>query len=192
MIKNNVKREEGFTLIELLIAVLILGIVSTIAVIGIGGVFSSSKHTACQTDVRTLDNAMQAYYNDHYDSTSGQGNNPVADAGAPAANEEILYNTTAGGTYYPFNGSTSAGKTTNDLVNLKYFTPFDPNNNYVIHLQLFGGSGGTPAVPEYKIIVTKPNGTAIASIIKDANGQINGDTSATPTAGTFTDICKGV
>ena len=180
--------DSGFTLVEIMIVVFILGIVSAIAIVGVSQTFNSSKYKACGIDVRTVDNAMQAYYNDHFDGTSGT--NPAADSGAlgtgaPGSTEEILYNTTTTtgslSNFYPNAGGASADQT-GDLVNLKYFSALDPNNNYVVHLTLISGT-----VPQYKLSVftaTNVAPSATNSITKDANGQIVG--------GSYVDICKGV
>jgi prepilin-type N-terminal cleavage/methylation domain-containing protein len=51
----------GFTLIETLIVVLILGILATIVVIGVGNFESSSASASCQSNFRTLETAAELY-----------------------------------------------------------------------------------------------------------------------------------
>jgi general secretion pathway protein G len=54
--------DEGFTLIELLIVIVILGILAAIVVFSVSGVTDNGKQAACQTNVKTLDTALEAYY----------------------------------------------------------------------------------------------------------------------------------
>ena len=58
-------REEGFTLVEMLVVVLILGMLASVAVIGINGVRRSATVEACQTDWQSLTSAVQSYGTDH-------------------------------------------------------------------------------------------------------------------------------
>ena len=144
---STLKKNNGFTLIEILIAVLILGIVSTIAIVGVTGALNNSKKTACKTDVRSLDNAMQAYYNDN------PGTNPTSDSGG--AGQQNIYNDPA------------VTFATGDLVSLKYFAAFDPNTNYRISLttQLSGTTS------QYTVTVKRPSGATVGSYTKDQNGN---------------------
>jgi len=155
--------DEGFTLIEMLIVVLILGIVSSIAVIGVTGAFSSSKVKACQTDVRSIDNAMQGFYNDNPNS------NPTVDNAATS--EETLYNS----------ATSTAITAVGDLVKLGYWQLLDPNSNYNVHLQLI--AAGTGGNPQYKVFVTKGTTTLANSYTKDSTGSA---------IGTYLDPCQGV
>jgi general secretion pathway protein G len=56
------REDEGFTLIELLIVIVILGILAAIVVFSVSGVQNNSKTSACQTNVKTVDTALEAYY----------------------------------------------------------------------------------------------------------------------------------
>jgi prepilin-type N-terminal cleavage/methylation domain-containing protein len=52
----------GFTLIELLIVIVILGVLAAIVVFSVSGVQNTSKLSACKSDVKTMDTALESYY----------------------------------------------------------------------------------------------------------------------------------
>lgn len=56
------KNDEGFTLIELLIVIVILGILATVVVFSVRGITDDGKENACDTDIRTVEVALEAYY----------------------------------------------------------------------------------------------------------------------------------
>ena len=56
------KKDEGFTLIELLIVIVILGILATVVVFAVSGIRDKGDTSACQTERRTLETAIEAYY----------------------------------------------------------------------------------------------------------------------------------
>ena len=56
------KRDEGFTLIELLIVIVILGILATVVVFSVRGITDDGRDNACDTDMRTMEVAVEAYF----------------------------------------------------------------------------------------------------------------------------------
>jgi len=54
--------EQGFTLIELLIVIVILGILAAVVVFAVGGITNHGDLAACQSDVKTMEVAAEAYY----------------------------------------------------------------------------------------------------------------------------------
>jgi general secretion pathway protein G len=56
------KQDEGFTLIELLIVIVILGILATVVVFSVRGITDDSRQNSCDTDVRTMEVAVEAYF----------------------------------------------------------------------------------------------------------------------------------
>lgn len=70
MKQNN---EQGFTLIELLIVITILGLISTVILVGLGGVRASGRDTRRVADLRQVQNALEIYFdrNRTYPQASG-------------------------------------------------------------------------------------------------------------------------
>lgn len=56
------KNEHGFTLIELLIVIVILGVLAGIVVFAVNGIQDKGQKSACQSDVKTVTVASEAYY----------------------------------------------------------------------------------------------------------------------------------
>jgi general secretion pathway protein G len=56
------KQDEGFTLIELLIVIVILGILATVVVFSVRGITDDSQQNSCETDQRTMEVAIEAYF----------------------------------------------------------------------------------------------------------------------------------
>ena len=54
--------EGGFTLVELLIVIVILGILAAIVVLAIGGLSGTAKKSACNSGIKTIESAEDAYY----------------------------------------------------------------------------------------------------------------------------------
>ena len=74
--------ESGFTLIELLVVIAVLAILAAIVIFNVVGVTNRGKSSSCQTDVKTIQTALDAYYNDQV--PPGWGGNFGAGANANA------------------------------------------------------------------------------------------------------------
>ena len=60
------RNENGFTLIELLIAIVVVGILTAVAVVGVAGLTNSGKTASCQASVDAAKAASAVYYaNNH-------------------------------------------------------------------------------------------------------------------------------
>jgi general secretion pathway protein G len=56
--------QEGFTLIELLVVIAVLAILAAIVIFNVTGVSNRGSLAACQTDLKTIQVASDAFYND--------------------------------------------------------------------------------------------------------------------------------
>jgi prepilin-type N-terminal cleavage/methylation domain-containing protein len=56
------RKEEGFTLIELLIAIVVVGILTAVAIVGIGGLTDNGKTAACQATADAAKAASAVFY----------------------------------------------------------------------------------------------------------------------------------
>jgi prepilin-type N-terminal cleavage/methylation domain-containing protein len=69
LIKNARRRrrsgESGFTLIELLVVIAVLAILAAIVIFNVTGVSKRGDDSACKTDLKSVQTASDAYYNDH-------------------------------------------------------------------------------------------------------------------------------
>jgi general secretion pathway protein G len=66
--------ESGFTLVELLIVIVILGVLSSVVVFSVRGINNNSAQAACQSDVSTVNSALEAYYAQNKSYPTGTAN----------------------------------------------------------------------------------------------------------------------
>lgn len=57
--------ERGFTLIELLVVIAVLAVLAGVVVLNVAGVGSRGQSVSCQGDLKSVQTAVIAYYNDH-------------------------------------------------------------------------------------------------------------------------------
>ena len=55
------RSDSGFTLIELLIVIVVMGILAAVVIFALSGISASSSKSACNTDAKTVETAVQAY-----------------------------------------------------------------------------------------------------------------------------------
>jgi prepilin-type N-terminal cleavage/methylation domain-containing protein len=71
VLRQRRRGEKGFTLIELLVVIAVLGILAAIVLFNVVGVTNRGKGSACNTDVRTIQAAVDADINDGALGNSG-------------------------------------------------------------------------------------------------------------------------
>jgi prepilin-type N-terminal cleavage/methylation domain-containing protein len=111
------KREQGFTLIELLIAIVVVGILTAVAIVGIAGLTNKGNSSACSA---TLDAAKSAAAV-HYANNAGVYPSSFADmTGATPPELTLASGVTAGATTLTGNGwtvtMTGGGTTANTFT----------------------------------------------------------------------------
>lgn len=116
------RKEKGFTLIELLIVVAIIGIIAAIAIPNLLNAIQRGKQKRTMGDLRTSATAIEAYAvdNNAYPTQATQGNvsqiathlEPTYIKAIPTTdgwNNDIEYQTDAGGTEYTLGSSGKDG-----------------------------------------------------------------------------------
>ena len=102
------RSDKGFTLVELLIVVVILGILATVTVFAVRGITDKGQESACDTDKRVLEVAVETWYADESVATAGD----PTEAGLVSAqflrSESTLYDVGAAGAVEPQAGGACA------------------------------------------------------------------------------------
>ena len=57
--------ESGFTLVEIMIVIVILGILAAITVFAVGGITDRGETSACKSNLRNTEIAVEAYWAEH-------------------------------------------------------------------------------------------------------------------------------
>lgn len=65
MLKLFTNKNRGFTLIELLVVISIIGILSSIVLVSMGGARSKARDARRQSDIRQIGTAQELYYTDN-------------------------------------------------------------------------------------------------------------------------------
>lgn len=62
---SRLKSQKGFTLLELLIVISIIGILATLVVVNLGGARGSARDAQRMSDLKTIQTALESYFNDY-------------------------------------------------------------------------------------------------------------------------------
>jgi len=93
-------RQKGFTLVELLVAIGIIGILSSIAVVSVSNVRVKARDAKRLADVKQIQTALEAYLNDQSKYPSYQGNLGTAGASDKLCETDAGFQTAACNTTY--------------------------------------------------------------------------------------------
>ncbi len=75
------RREDGFTLTEIMVVVFIIGLLSTVVLINVGGAMSQGRVTKARADIANLSNGLEQYSMDLFDyPSSAQGLEALVEA----------------------------------------------------------------------------------------------------------------
>jgi prepilin-type N-terminal cleavage/methylation domain-containing protein len=77
------KREGGFTLIELLIAIVVVGVLTAVAIVGIAGLTNQGSKSACAASRDAAKAATAVYYSNHNGTYPASLSDLTGPAGAP-------------------------------------------------------------------------------------------------------------
>ncbi len=95
------KNQEGFTLIELLIAIVVVGVLTAVAIVGISGLTNKGETSACQATKDATKAAVAVHY------ANNNGAYPANIAALTGANElDVPSGVTAAGQTLTANGWT--------------------------------------------------------------------------------------
>ena len=96
------KREQGFTLIELLIAIVVVGILTAVAIVGIAGLTNKGNASACSATIDASRSASAVFY------ANNNGKYPTAFTDLTTTNPALLdlHGVTVGATTLTGNGWT--------------------------------------------------------------------------------------
>ena len=150
------RNEEGLTLIELMVVVVILGIISAVAIPAISSAINSAKVSTTESDLATLQQALQRYYIDNNQYPTTLSSLTAASVGGPymdvtfpekdAWSNPIYYAQVSGTGYYLISGGSTSD------------TKSAPSGIKINDIYAAGGTGVTPQTP------TAATGTVVSSI----------------------------
>ena len=162
--------EGGFTLIELLIVIVILAILAAIVVFAVQNLTGSSAKASCESDLQTVDHAIQAYVAQVgkqpaaiQDTATGATDDLMPTTQFTGSNGDLvgpwLHNVPTNGTHYSVVVAQPGGAGTTAYAAV--VTPGSPTAKFV------AGAGSD------KIRIYEPNGVADAGALSSATTPVN-------------------
>ncbi len=97
----NDNADRGFTLVELLVVVVIMGVLATVSVLGVRGLTDRGHESACESDQRVVEVAVETWFADESLATSGTLTEAALVDAQLLRDESSLFNVQADGTVVP-------------------------------------------------------------------------------------------
>jgi general secretion pathway protein G len=97
----NDNADRGFTLVELLVVVVIMGVLATVSVLGVRGLTDRGQESACESDQRVVEVAVETWFADESLATSGTLTEAALVDAQLLRDESSLFNVQADGTVVP-------------------------------------------------------------------------------------------
>lgn len=94
-------RNDGFTLVELLVVVVIMGVLATVSVLGVRGLTDRGQASACESDQRVIEVAVETWFADESLATSGTLTEAALVDAQLLRDESTLFDVQADGTVVP-------------------------------------------------------------------------------------------
>lgn len=91
----------GFTLVELLVVVVIMGVLATVSVLGVRGLTDRGQESACESDQRVIEVAVETWFADESLATSGTLSEAALVDAQLLRDESTLFDVQADGTVVP-------------------------------------------------------------------------------------------
>ncbi len=95
------EEDEGFTLVELLVVVVIMGVLATVSVLGVRGLTDRGQESACESDRRVIEVAIETWFADESLATSGTLTEAALVDAQLLRDESTLFDVQTDGTVVP-------------------------------------------------------------------------------------------
>ena len=83
-LKSKPKKEEGFTLVEVMVVLVIIGLLTTVVALNVGGIIGGASIKKAKGDIRIFEQALEMYHLDLF-------NYPEEEAGLEALTLSLIH-----------------------------------------------------------------------------------------------------